>query len=536
MKIELINHNHLEDNEKILEWITQRLKENYLYPHSFIENRKEVINEENIFGMKIKTVEGFPFLHIFVLEKEEMKLLDFIKLNGLMGIHIITDGTVKGTKIYSKKSNSSGIEYIPDMESFRIKSNKHIFMNTGSEYLTPGQEVLSEKVENLFFDMHSYIRDIDGLHMDEALDELCKILFCKLLDESQTNIGEPYKLQKDLYGTTEELAITVRELYANASKSDFISHEYSSIFNNDIKLSSAAIAKIIEGLQVYNLQESNLDIKGRAFQKVLSPTVRAGMGQYFTPLQIIELAVNIVNPKSHELILDPFCGSGSFLSKSYDHIFKKENVETSNIFGIEKSDRMVRIAMTDLILRGKKLINLNFADSLIDFRNYEKLKENMFDIVLTNPPFGSILGEEAFMQLGKYELASGYKSVPLEIIGLERAIQFLRPGGRVAIVLPDGILTNKRMESVRNWIENHMKIRSIISLPTETFSPFGANIKTSILILRKWNINEVREEDYKVCMCQLDNIGYDAAGRIKKDNEIKEIQNAVGVFLEKEGW
>ncbi|WP_144656903.1 HsdM family class I SAM-dependent methyltransferase [Bacillus tropicus] len=523
-------------NEK-LQWFVDRLKETYFYPEEFIEERKENINIQDIVGIKLKTYDGFPFMHIFIQDGKESKILDYINLSGILGIHIVTDGTVKGTKFYSKKSVNSGLDYIPDMECYKVRSNPPMFVKTVEQGDSNSTQILlTDKVENLFFEIHSYIRDIDGLHMDEALDELCKLLFCKLLDEHQTNIGQIYKLQKNLYGTIEELAITVREMYANANKANFISNEYSSIFNNEIKLSSAAINKIVEVLQSFNLKDSNVDIKGRAFQKVLSPAIRAGMGQYFTPLQIIELSVNIVKPKSKELILDPFCGSSNFLSKSFDYIMNNEKDETNNIYGIEKSDRMIRIAMTDLILKGKNLINLKYSDSLLDFRNYENLKESMFDIVLTNPPFGSILGEEAFMQLGKFDLVNGYKSVPLEIVGIERAIQFLRPGGRMAIVLPDGILTNKRMESVRNWIEKHMKIRAIISLPTETFSPFGANIKTSILILRKWNVNEMKDINYKVCMCQINNIGYDAAGRIKKNDELEEAQKSVTEFLDREGW
>lgn len=517
-----------KNNEEKLLWFLERMEETYNYSKQFIEERIEKIDYPGFFGVKLNTLEGVPFIHIFIQEKNDSKIIDYINISGILGIHIITDGTVESTKIYSKKSKNASLDFIPDLESYKKKSSNNQFNFK--------QELLSEKVENIFFDIHSYIRDIDGLHMDEALDELCKMLFCKMLDEFMIQNGGPCKFHKDIYCTVEELAITIRRMYENINKLEFLKLENTSIFSSEIKLSSVAINKIVEILQGYNLQDSDIDIKGRAFQKVLSPTIRAGMGQYFTPLQIIDLSINIISPKSNELVLDPFCGSGNFISRSFDYIKLFEDIESKNIYGIEKSDRMMRISLTDLILRRKDTIQLNYNDSLLDFRNYEKIKSNMFDVILTNPPFGSILGEDAFTQLGKFDLAKGYKSVPLEIIGIERSIQFLRPGGRMAIVLPDGILTNKRMETVRKWIEHHMKIRAIISLPTETFSPFGANIKTSLLILRKWNVNEDKNEDYKVCMCQLNNIGYDAAGRIRKDNEIEEVQNSVLDFLNKEGW
>lgn len=517
-----------KNNEEKLFWFLERMEEIYNYPKNFIEDRQEKIDYPGFFGMKFNTLEGIPFIHLFIEENNQNKIIDYINISGLIGIHIITDGTVEGTKIYSKKSKSSNLDFIPDLERYKNRTSNYQFIHE--------QKLLSDKLENLFFDIHSYIRDIDGLHMDEALDELCKMLFCKMLDEFTVKNGGACKFQKNLYYTVEELAITIRAMYENVNKIGFLKLENTNIFSSEMKLSSVAISKIVEILQDYNLQDSDIDIKGRAFQKVLSPTIRAGMGQYFTPLQIIDLAVNIVSPKSNELVLDPFCGSSNFLSRSFDYIKLYEDIESNNIYGIEKSDRMMRISLTDLILRQKDSIQLNYNDSLLDFRNYEKLNSNMFDVILTNPPFGSILGEDAFTQLGNFELAKGYKTVPLEIVGIERSIQFLRPGGRMAIVLPDGILTNKRMTSVREWIEQHMKIRSIISLPTETFSPFGANIKTSLLVLRKWNVNEDREQNYKVCMCQLNNIGYDAAGRSKKGNEIEEVKNSILAFLNKEGW
>lgn len=321
------------------------------------------------------------------------------------------------------------------------------------------------------------------------------------------------------------------------------------VFNEEIRLSSAALAKVVEVLQVYNLSSSNIDVKGRAFQKVLNPAIRAGMGQYFTPLAIIQFMVNIAKPTYEESILDPFCGSGHFLSESFEYIRTNFDINTvknleeamkqyasEKLNGIEKSDRMVRVAMTDMMLHGDGSTHILCSDSLLDFRNYTDLQEDFFDLILTNPPFGSLLGQEAFMQLGSFELIEGHKSVPLEILGIERCLQFLRPGGKLGIVLPDGFLANKRTEYVREWIGEHAKVRAIISLPIETFTPFGANIKTSILFVRKWEIDEVKDENYKVFLAQVDNIGYDSSGRTKDGSELKEVQKEIESFLVEEGW
>src|SRR6185369_4564884 len=105
---------------------------------------------------------------------------------------------------------------------------------------------------------------------------------------------------------------------------------------------------------------------------------------------------------------------------------------------------------------------------------------------LTNPPFGSLLSTEAIAQLGEFSLFEGRKAVPLEVLGLERCVQFLQPGGRIGIVLPDGLLANRNSGYVREWLDKDLKLRAIVSLPIETFTPFGANIQTSILFARKW--------------------------------------------------
>ncbi len=170
------------------------------------------------------------------------------------------------------------------------------------------------------------------------------------------------------------------------------------------------------------------------------------------------------------------------------------------------------------------------------FSNYPDLRPESFDVVLTNPPFGSLLGQEAIARLGKFALAEGRASVPLEVLGLERCVQFLRPGGRIGIVLPDGILVNRNAQNVRLWLESEVKVRAIVSLPIETFSPYGANIKTSIVFARKWKRGENRAGDYAVHLIRLDDVGYDAAGRPRESLELAEASREMQSFLEREGW
>lgn len=169
-------------------------------------------------------------------------------------------------------------------------------------------------------------------------------------------------------------------------------------------------------------------LKEEAFQGVLSSAIRAGMGQYFTPDPIVELAVKIIDPTHNSLILDPFCGSGHFLSKSLDYVTKKyaktvdeytlHQFKFFHLHGIEKSDRMVRIAMTDMMLHDDGHTNIRNTDSLLSFENYpdilqlvddENTNPAVFDIILTNPPFGSLMTQEVMEMVGRFELGQGKK-------------------------------------------------------------------------------------------------------------------------------
>jgi type I restriction enzyme M protein len=206
------------------------------------------------------------------------------------------------------------------------------------------------------------------------------------------------------------------------------------------------------------------------------------------------------------------------------------------LHGIEKSDRMVRVAMTDMRLHGDGHSNIRCTDSLLSFENYPDIRPESFDLILTNPPFGSLLGTDALGQLGHFSLAENRNTVPLEVLGLERCIEFLRPGGRLGIVLPDGLLANRNSRYVREWLEHHVKLRAIVSLPIETFSPFGANVKTSIVFLRKWRNGETREAKHHVFAARADNVGYDAAGRSQDGCDLEMIVGKLSGFLQTEGW
>ncbi len=439
----------------------------------------------------------------------------------------------RGTEVFSKNLKSSQYSKLRDMISYHVINNNR----------EKAQSVIeSNFFESVFFEAHSFLRDIDGLHPDEALDELCKLIYAKLYDE---------EMGLDVFikpvGNAEEFAANIRSLYKEANEYDVRVYALKipgykrsrGVFSESITLSSNAILKAGQLFSKYNFSKADIDYKARAFQNVYKPAARAGMGQFFTPIQVIRLIVKCISPNDKDLIIDPFAGSGHFLSESLYYVENKlQNQKAINEFifyklhGIEKSERMVRIAMTDMRLHGDGHSNIRCADSLLSFDSYSDLTPETFDIVMTNPPFGSILQKESYSYLGDFTIIKGRGKVPLEILGLERGIQLLRDGGRIGIVLPESIFANKSYQFVRDWLKENVTIRGIISLPQHTFTPFGANIKTSILIATKG----IRKNQYNIFTSIVENIGYDSKGDDIEGADWLEVAAQFSSFIDEEGW
>lgn len=552
--------------------IRKLLRDKYLYSDEHFSTRIETLDKRTFEDCAISeafsltTRGGKPFLLAIACEASSLsKTLEqaskHIAATETIGLLALAPNDSSRVEFYRRRFDSNKFDRIPDLEYYfkGAVGAQSVLLEETPEYRVAADHSpdidllpLSNKLENLFFEIHSCMRDIDGVHADMALEELCKLIYVKAFIEEQANSIPESPVHSREFGSTEEYAATVRGLYRDSIDYDLRVFRLKipqydrsrGVFQEPIRLSSAALVKSFQLLENYSLTKSKADVKGRAFQKVLGRAIRSGMGQYFTPGGICELMTHVIKPHVRHLILDPFCGSGHFLTLCLAAV-AKETPTTSKEFhefafgklhGIEKSDRMTRIAMTDMRLSGDGHSNIRCADALLDFDNYPDIAPNSFDIVLTNPPFGSLLGPEALAQLGSFELARGRKTVALEILGLERAIAFLRPGGRLAIVLPESIFSADSTSYVREWLKTKVKVRAIVSLPIETFSPFGANVKTGILFARKWKSGEIVSASHKVCMLKIDAVGYDPSGRSKAENDLGEATTTLEQFVNAEGW
>ena len=351
----------------------------------------------------------------------------------------------------------------------------------------------------------------------DAFDELAKILFIKIRDEKKARRkGEPYDFQIKTHETPKSVANRINKLYQEAKAQD------PEVFTENIEIDENHLVSVVNHLQGINLNQTDLDVKGVAFEKFLGNFFKGETGQFFTPREVVEFMVEMVKPDHEERILDPACGSGGFLLHAMDYIRKqaseyhdKESREhylhwhdfaEKRLFGIEVNDSIARVAKMNMIIHDDGHSNVISNDALINidllYKQHNSFEKEKFDVILTNPPFGAVIKQSESPYLENYELGKGNPAQKTEILFLERCFDFLKwETGKLAIILPDGILTNSSLQFVRDYIERHFRILAVVSLPQIAFSHYGAGVKTSILFLRKFS-----EQEYNRYQAAIDQI------------------------------
>jgi type I restriction enzyme M protein len=376
------------------------------------------------------------------------------------------------------------------------------------------------KEDNLlkrFEEIHNYIYANDGLSTQQTLEEIIKILFIKIYDENhktrefQISADELNHLKNSNTSTAFVKRITG---LLEETKKDF-----KDVFDTDdkIRLSNNALGYTVNKLQSISLGDSSNDAKGLAFQKFLAHQEKDGRGQFFTPEPVIDFCVEIIQPKIYETIIDPACGSGGFLISSLKHLqrnnltAKASNIVSKNIFGLDINKNIARIAKMKLLLEANGQANIFCTNSLEDLDEVKliatgalnKKSFDGFDVVLTNPPFGTVGKITNAKTLSQYDL--GYKwtgsaneyyktkilrdGQSAEILFIERCLQLLNEGGRLGIVLPNGHFENPSLEYLRFYLKQKANVLAIVNLPQETFIPYGTGVKTSLLFLEKETAN-----------------------------------------------
>ncbi len=360
-------------------------------------------------------------------------------------------------------------------------------------------------------------------------------IFIKIRDEKKArNIGESYDFQIKTHEPAKSVFNRITNLYAEAKKRD------PEVFTDNIKVEPANLLNVVNYLQGINLTETDLDTKGVAFERFMEDFFKGKQGQYFTPREIVSFIIKLLDITNEMKVLDPACGSGGFLLHALDEIREKASVfykkdsgkhysywhdfAKDNLYGIEVNERIARVAKMNMIIHDDGHTNVICSDALEDLEKIQKInsdfKKDFFDLIITNPPFGATvkLDEKPYLSnyiFGKNKQKKERKSQKTEILFIERIWEFLQPDGKAAIILPDGILTNKTLKYVRDYIIEKFEIEAVFSLPQVTFAHYGAGLKSSILIMRKRKDNEEIYNN-KVFSAIIHKVGYDSVGRSDK--------------------
>jgi len=431
----------------------------------------------------------------------------------------------------------------------------------------------NESLVKTFKRCHDYIYGNEGMKKT-AFWELLNLIFTKLYDEkrriSDAKEGISYR-RRFWVGVKEQNTEEGRKAVAERIKGLFEELKESQMFrdvfdgNEQIMLSDRGLAFVAGELAKYSFLDATVDVKGTAYETIVSNTLKQEAGQFFTPRNIIKCMVEMLDPDKNTRVLDPACGSGGFLVMVLDHVRRKiarelypdldelhleemlnapdvddqvREYAEKMIFGFDFDPDLKKAARMNMVMAGDGHSNIyninsldypqgskpdvpliaqavnesirNSADHDFPFGVSDDNAQGKFDMVFTNPPFG------AKVEVDK-EIAERFElnSTAPEVLFIEACYNYLKPGGKMAIVLPDGILGNPNTESVRLWILRHFRLLASVDLPVETFLP-QVGVQASLLFLQKKTEAEklvpIEQEDYDVFMAIVEQVGKDRRG------------------------
>ena len=421
----------------------------------------------------------------------------------------------------------------------------------------------------------------------DVFEEVFKLVFTKLYDEMFQYRGQHPFLRFRNSNTAAQLKRTIQELFDEAKK------RWPGVFLDDerIRLSPDHLQVCIGSLEEWKLFNSNLDVIDDAFEYLVNKSSKGEKGQYFTPRWVIDMCVKMLDPKEHETIIDPACGSSGFTVHTMFHVWRNiiadMGLPDSHLFTMDSKplrcqdyvrDKMFAIDFDEKSVRVSRCLNLIAGDgetnvlhlNTLDWPKWdETVKEDdwldaygegwqrlrrlrakarqfdyrqfKFDILMANPPFAGDIKQSDM--LSPYDLAHKKtdkleRAVGRDLLFIERNLDFLKPGGRMAIVLPQGRFNNSSDQRVREFIMERCRILAVVGLHPNTFKPHTGT-KTSVLFVQKWNNDPVagplcpKVDDYNIFFAtqQVESVNNSGEKVYVKEDDGSPIRDAHGHFI-----
>lgn len=416
----------------------------------------------------------------------------------------------------------------------------------------------------------------------DVFEELFKLVFTKLFDEMEGGRDKKRHLVFKNYGDTEtELKSKIQDLFDKARA------KWEGVFTDDAKilLTPSHLAVCVSSLEKVKLFNSNLDVVDEAFEYLINKSSKGEKGQYFTPRYVIDMCVKMLNPQEHETLIDTAAGSCGFpvhgIFHVWEQIMKEQGLSKSHLFTTEKKplrcetyvqekvfaidfdEKAVRVGRTLNLIAGDGQTNVLHLNTLDYDRWDEKTKtedwldiygegwkklrklrtakdENrdfQFDVLMANPPFAGDIKETRILakyDLGKKPDGKYQTAVGRDILFIERNLSFVKPGGRLALVLPQGRFNNSSDKRIRDYMAEHCRILAVVGLHGNVFKPHTGT-KTSVIFLQKWNDDAAagplcaKLEDYPIFFATMREPSKDNSGDkiFVKHKDLQQTSEAV---------
>jgi type I restriction enzyme M protein len=470
--------------------------------------------------------------------------------------------------VFAKRFQNKSIE-------FETIVDIPIFGQTEAEAQRPKRkDLMPATADNLLFAFkrcHNYVAGTEGMHKTDAFWELLKVIFCKIEDE-RSGILQFYVTPAEV---SNNFAAGAAKARIQKILEDRVVEKYPTIFvgaDRELNLRPNVVAYVVSQLQRYSLLASAVDVKGIAYEEIVGSNLRGDRGEFFTPRNACRMAVTMLDPQPSERLADPACGTGGFLISGMNHALehldaaersqwvdptrpndlerhelfrKRSDYFAHNVSAFDLNPALVRAAKMNMVMNNDGEGGLFQANSLANPHTWseeaaERIRLGSIDVLFTNPPFGAniVIDDPAILE--QYDLAARWdeqddgswvmrtdargekilqKSQPPEILFIERCVQFLVEGsGRMAMVIPNGILNNPALGYVRQWMLRNSQIIAVIDMDRDLFQPKN-DTQTSMVLMRRLSreereLAEKGKLDYPVFMAVTHRIGHDKRGNV----------------------